>query len=124
MVKCVGQFCRLFLRRAWEQSGFREADRRMQCVHRPTMWRSALDFGGLAKLLVPSCKRLPLNFLQADFWPGIISGSRLTQAEPTTATLLHRETQADSSVSIVVHETIASGWYSQASFNTGSADAV
>jgi hypothetical protein len=28
------------------------------------------------------------------------------------------------SVSIVVHETIASGWCSQASFNTGSADAV
>src|SRR5580704_4439586 len=39
-----------------------------------------LTFGGLAKLLVPSCKWLPLNLLQADFWPGIISGSPLTQA--------------------------------------------
>jgi hypothetical protein len=68
MVNCVGQFCCLFLRRACEQSGFREADRRMQCVHKPMTWRKCpLTFGGLGKLLVPSCKWLPLNFLQADF---------------------------------------------------------
>ena len=41
MVKCVGQYCWLFLRRALEQSGFREADKRMQCVHKPMMWRKS-----------------------------------------------------------------------------------
>ena len=47
----AGQLCSLFLRRAYEQSGFNNSVRRMQCDHKPIMRRKQLDFvstGGTA----------------------------------------------------------------------------
>src|ERR1035441_7230512 len=47
----AGKLCSLFLRRAYEQSGFNNSVRRMQCDHKPIMRRKQLDFvstGGTA----------------------------------------------------------------------------
>jgi hypothetical protein len=49
----ASKLCSLFLRRASEQSGFNNSVRRMQCDHKPMMWRKQLDYvsaGSLAML--------------------------------------------------------------------------
>jgi hypothetical protein len=39
----AGKLCSLFLRRAYEQSGFKESMRRMPCDHKPIMRRKQLS---------------------------------------------------------------------------------
>src|ERR1017187_4749090 len=40
----AGKLCSLFIRRAYEQSGFNNSVRRIQCDHKPIIRRKQLDF--------------------------------------------------------------------------------
>jgi DNA invertase Pin-like site-specific DNA recombinase len=54
----AGTLCSLFLRRASEQSGFKDSIRRMRCDHQSMVWRRRLDFGTLyRRLMSDACRR-------------------------------------------------------------------
>jgi hypothetical protein len=44
LLNYAGKLCSLFLWRVREQFGFNNTYRRMQCDHKPMMWRKRLDF--------------------------------------------------------------------------------
>ena len=64
----AGKVCSLFLRRASEQSGFNDPIRRMQCDHKPMIWRKQLDFVSAWSLAmlngeIPLRKRRPVQIV-------------------------------------------------------------